>query len=461
MSIFSQSKTSACPAFRPNRLPSWHTVISASDSHSCILCRSLLMKPEDVPKNASRAIRALREANPVFSIISFDPIGYFTRKCGRKGIHFWILVFACLTTGSINLIYTESLSTENITRAVHQHCIEYKFPSTIYVDKGSSCDIRRNQNIYKKYFNTEIEVVVCEKSHQMLNFAETSIRLIKKIFSSIFRQRSLKSLPNLTMLELTSLLAAVKNTANSKPIAGCASITPNHFLKNNWLIGGLEDKLNVIQLDFHSSLTHIIRAAGEAQETFINILKREWVMDPGHNKLGPGKNDKFEVNDIVLYLIQNPNQTKIARITKVHGPYSTILCSDGKNKTKYKNIHHRFLIFLFRPDFSNESPEVCKHSREEIAKQKHPGAKFEEPNISKQWRGADDAKQELHEGDSGSGSGSFCAALNPNNEQRAALSQRERPGPVSAGEPAYITMRLGLLIISLWEATPSSTSEEH
>ena len=39
MSIFSQSKTSACPAFRPNRLPSWHTVISASDSHSCILRR--------------------------------------------------------------------------------------------------------------------------------------------------------------------------------------------------------------------------------------------------------------------------------------------------------------------------------------------------------------------------------------------------------------------------------------
>ena len=36
MSILSQIKTSVCPAFRPNRLLSWHTVISASDSHSCI-----------------------------------------------------------------------------------------------------------------------------------------------------------------------------------------------------------------------------------------------------------------------------------------------------------------------------------------------------------------------------------------------------------------------------------------
>ena len=231
----------------------------------------------------------------------------------------------------------------------------------MYVDKGSSMDIKKSSH-FNRFFHTNIEIVVCEAGHQMRNFSETSIRLCKRILSSVFHHRNLKSLPNLTMIEITNLISSVKEIANSKPISGNFDICPNHFFKPDWLILPENQMLEHIQCQLSTALYSIIEAAGSAQKNFIEILKRSWHIAPRHHQLTAGKEaENFKVNDIVIYLIED--KSKLARITKVHGSYSTILVGDKNNKTKYKNIHHKFLIFLFRS--SSMKSDLSKQSENE------------------------------------------------------------------------------------------------
>ena len=96
-------------------------------------------------------------------------------------------------------------------------------------------------------------------------------------------------------------------------------------------------------------------------KNIVEIMRRTWTITNRHHQVGTGdKAERFQVNDIVLYITDS--EPRIARITKIHGNYSTVLVADGQDKTKnrkYKNIHHRFLISLVR--ISSE-PEVSKYS---------------------------------------------------------------------------------------------------
>ena len=169
----------------------------------------------------------------------------------------------------------------------------------------------------------------------------------------------------MTMAQVLTLISAVKNVVNSKPINENLSLTPNHFLKNNWLLLKKDQNLENIQNELSTSLTQIIIAAGSAQINLIDILKRSWLITPRHHQLSAPRVEKFAVGDIVLYLVDK--ESKLARITKVHGNYSTIMITDKNVKLKYKNIHHRFLLLLLRcQDFNTAQSKQNEENFEEI-----------------------------------------------------------------------------------------------
>ena len=152
----------------------------------------------------------------------------------------------------------------------------------------------------------------------------------------------------MNMAEILSLISAVRNIANSRPINGDINLTPNHFLKNSWILLKGEELLDTVQTDLSTSLSQIFQASGEAQSNLVEILRRGWMINPKHHQLGAEKKERFQCGDIVLYVADH-RQT-LGRITKVHGNYSTVLISEKGAKTKHKNIHDRFLIFLLRTE---------------------------------------------------------------------------------------------------------------
>ena len=130
-------------------------------------------------------------------------------------------------------------------------------------------------------FCRDIEVIQVERGHQMLNFVETAVRLSKKIIASVFKNRSLKSLPNLTMQEVLSLISAVRDISNTKPIHGkSTNITPNHFLKNNWVIGA-QNQSAIIAGDLQTAFNQLAINTGLAQ----NNLGQRQVQRRGRHPL--------------------------------------------------------------------------------------------------------------------------------------------------------------------------------
>ena len=171
---------------------------------NCTTCISLFQKPKKVHLSSSRAIAAMIKSNPVFNTISLDPVGPYTRKCGRKAVKFYLIFISCLVTASINIIYAESLSSENIAQAVQTHCFDYKYPQTIYSDAGTSVNIKRDQKIFDKYFCINIETKQVAAGHQVLNFVENRIKSSKNILKTIFANRAFKNLPNMDLQHISN-----------------------------------------------------------------------------------------------------------------------------------------------------------------------------------------------------------------------------------------------------------------
>ena len=332
----------------------------------CVVCRYLYKQPANPALQASRVVKYLHQSNPVFACVSLDPVGFYTRRCGRHAIKFWLIYVSCLVTGAVNILYTESLTSSSICQAVQNHCLDYRYPETIYVDKGSSVNIKRDINQFKEYFCRDIEVVQVERGHQMLNFVETAVRLSKKIIASVFKNRSLKSLPNLTMQEVLSLISAVRDISNTKPIHGkSTNITPNHFLKNNWVIGA-QNQSAIIAGDLQTAFNQLAINTGLAQNNLINVLRKSWLSTPRNHKLGAEKDEhKFKEEDVILYLVDN--EAKLGRVTKCHGNYCTIIIHDRGYQTKFKNIHTKMLIKLLRPDDFLFNVEKSKHTNRQTA----------------------------------------------------------------------------------------------
>ena len=110
----------------------------------CVTCIKLFKSPGSVFKTSSRALEILESKTsfPIFSCISWDPIGPFRRRCSRKTFeNYFLLIVSCLTTGAVNIRVLDNLKMENIARAVSSHVTEFGYPKIAYVDKGTSVNI--------------------------------------------------------------------------------------------------------------------------------------------------------------------------------------------------------------------------------------------------------------------------------------------------------------------------------
>ena len=325
------------------------------ESHiqKCVTCRFAHARPATAQLGSPRFIRHLHNSNIVYAICSMDPLGpwyHRTSRTSKTKTRFYLLLLTCLVTKACNLIILEGLKREEIIVGFRQHCNQFRTPSELYVDMGSSVNPQPGSELWERYFQGErCTVHQVASSHQQNNFAERTVSIINRLLRTSFLQRDKLHFPSMTFCELSSLLSTVITLLNSRPIfattSGSQVITPNHLLKTHAFYQNPEDAdsaLSSLQMNFHNfysqlKMTHSI---------FVNIVKSAFKGNLATTHfLGVGKKAIFLSGDFVL--IFRTNRLAVGLVAEAGPQYCVVKTAETKPPA-LANIHCNKLLLLHR-----------------------------------------------------------------------------------------------------------------
>ena len=325
------------------------------ESHiqKCVTCRFALARPTTAALGSPRFIRHLHNNNIVFAICSMDPLGPWYHRAHRTAktkTRFYILLLTCLVTKASNLIILEGLKREEIIVGFRQHCNQYRVPTELYVDQGTSVNPHPGSELWERYFHGErCTIHQVASSHQQNNFCERTVSIISRLLRTSFLQRDKLHFPSLTFCELNSLLSTVITLLNSRPIfattSGSQVITPNHLLKTHAFYQNPENAdtaLTDLQMNFHNfysqlKMTHSI---------FVNIVKSAFRGNLATTHfLGVGKKAVFLPGDFVL--IFRTDKLAVGLVMEPGPQYCVVKTAETKPPA-LANIHCNKLLLLYR-----------------------------------------------------------------------------------------------------------------
>ena len=320
---------------------------------TCPICLRYLSKPSKIGLGSPRLIRYFKKHFYPFSIVSCDEIGPFSRRAfvnSRKNVSYWILIVACGLTGAISAELLEDHTRKSVLAALHLHSQRYTKPKVYVCDAGSSIHPQPKSALYQHFFGShEMEVIRCQASHQALNFAENSVKKMKKLLRTALMTRKNINLPSMTYQDLRCVLESVCFIFNSQPIrtneAEESFITPLHLMRLDYFEVSKHDNLMSPSAELFLSNLNIFRQSlGSALQTFHRILKMTLLSSTRrHLRMNPDSNP-FRKDDIAVYIKITGYQ--LVRVLKTKPQFCFVFASDGKTKT----VHCSLLCLVFRPE---------------------------------------------------------------------------------------------------------------
>ena len=329
----------------------------------CVVCRFAHARPSSAQLGSPRFIRHLHNNNIVFAIASLDPVGPYLKKShknSRTSVKFYLLLITCCVSKACNIVILEGLTREDIIMGLRQHSNQYRTPAELYLDAGTSVNPHPGSDLWNKYFNGEdCKVHQLASSHQLCNFVERTVAILKRLLRTSFLQRDSLHLPHLTFSELSSLISTVINLLNSRPIfsttSGSQVITPNHLLKTHMFHQSTEDEaesaMNSLQLNFQ----HFYSQLKITHSVFVNIVKNAFKSNLGTTHyLGSDQKAVFLNGDFVL--IFRTQRLGVGLIVNP-GPQFCEVKSAETSPPSIVNIHCNKLLLLYRDQPENSRPD--------------------------------------------------------------------------------------------------------
>lgn len=326
---------------------------------SCVHCRYFRRKAQQSQLGSPRYLRHIQRNNLVWRSLSFDPLGPFLRKAfpsSRKEISFFICIYYDVIVGGVNFKILDDVKHNSILRSLYDHCLDYCFPTDIYLDRGSSVNIRQFDVDYHKLFgHHDISVHVCPRESQFLNHSERFVRVTNDLLRSIFHNRGKPKYPRvLTFSEISTVLNVIKNIINNRVILtsvpGNSPVTPNTLYKSYDFILLRDDPDEWIQRK-QLDLSFVQSAAVDCHELMTTYIRNLYKTDRNTTLQNKHTND-FQENDVVLVLRTKANF--YGKVLKVDGPKCLVLSAETSPPSEIW-LHSSTLVLLYR---KCEDPQV-------------------------------------------------------------------------------------------------------
>ena len=330
------------------------------------LCATILRECTGCLRGKSRFFRSavgprLAGNNPgleVFETCSFDELGQITVSSfagSRKMIKVYTVLFACVMTGAVVCIVTDSLTPAGIRRAL-QH-LRVRTGCTV---RNLICDAFPSHQKALLDPEGEMKVRILDARSQHQNYAERKIRDFKTIWRKglgVLKGES-KDFGSWTVLDLQYIVDSIAASINLQPVSPDSLLCPANLLqpavftdiceRHNALVpsSGLGARRNVEQAiaDWHSLIVKernkaLVSLEASHRDRMYPIVK------------GQDSHRAASVNDVVL--VEAGPQVKLGRILSLTQNGTTAEVKIGR-KTISQAVKNLKVLSFYRSEQPNQ-----------------------------------------------------------------------------------------------------------
>lgn len=297
----------------------------------CSICAKHKLRPAAAPTAPLPSDRVNR--SEAFQVVGIDFAGPLFIKTKTSSEKSYIALFTCATTRAVHLELVSSLTTECFLLALRRFVARRGLPETIYSDnaltfKRASRDIQSLWKILRSrdaqdYCSSQRITwkFIIEKAAWWGGWWERMVKSVKVSLRKILGRQSL------SFEELTTVLADVEATINSRPLTYALEepgelsvLTPSHLLTGKRLIALPDSRQTSVPSSTAADINRRWKYRRSLVNAFWNRWQKEYLLQLRSAHLIPSRQDNFlSVDDIVIVHDDHakPHMWKTGRIVEV------------------------------------------------------------------------------------------------------------------------------------------------
>ena len=291
---------------------------------------------------------------PIFSTCSFDELGQISVSAFRgskKIIKIYVILFACVFSGSVICVVTDSLKPQGIRRAI-QH-----------MKLRTGCEIKQLiGDAFSSHSprlldpNEKIEgVKILDPKSQHANYAERKISCFKKIWYRGIRSMrgEARSFGSWTVFDILYLADLVSASVNLQPLSEDTHLTPSHLLTPA-VFQDICQRMNALEVESdlfeRKNVDDAIQVWGKMilEERNKSLLRLQDKFEAKYYPVAKGSRTgrEAEIDDVVL--VSAGTGTKLGRIINISNNKTSAEVRIGKKVVSQAIKNLRVLSFYRR-----------------------------------------------------------------------------------------------------------------
>ena len=327
----------------------------------CSVCNRVKKRPFQASTSAFRFSDFIKQPRPL--VMKFIAIDTIPNVCLRLSTidklnrPFTIYVVEDLVTSYVAFYLAESSTLRSTQIVINNVSNQFRTQiEMVLADRGSeNFSLSPNDIIFNQQKN--VKILILDSKQQLLSKAESSIAVFKRFLKTIFFTEN-KTIPKMTVCQLSSLLILLQNLINSRP---CLKFDVNNndryfYYSPNDIFLGFQSVNEEIRFEQYSEIINsfqtfhdIIQCNKQAKNHILeNLYNSLSLTSQAYSRKYKGTKDLIpKIGDIAL--MKADNRHKICKIVGINKSMNFAKIQIVKrNKMDFQNSHVSNLRLLYR-----------------------------------------------------------------------------------------------------------------